>query len=91
VPFQTRNARQGRRLERVPLLQCITTSCGTVRRRLRRGHAEDPHRAVETLLLAETPIVVGYFYNYLTATTKGVTGVYPTAVGHLFLYDAAKS
>jgi peptide/nickel transport system substrate-binding protein len=46
---------------------------------------------IETLLLAETPIVVGYFYNYLTATAKGVTGVYPTAIGHLFLYDAAKS
>jgi peptide/nickel transport system substrate-binding protein len=46
---------------------------------------------IETLLLAQTPIVFGYFYNYLTATTKGVTGVYPTAVGHLFLYDAAKS
>ena len=46
---------------------------------------------IETLLLAQTPVVFGYFYNYLTATTKGVTGVYPTAVGHLFLYDAAKS
>ena len=46
---------------------------------------------IETLLLAQTPIIFGYFYNYLTATTKGVTGVYPTAVGHLFLYDAAKS
>ena len=46
---------------------------------------------IETLLLAQTPVIFGYFYNYLTATTKGVTGVYPTAVGHLFLYDAAKS
>ena len=46
---------------------------------------------IETLLLAQTPIIFGYFYNFLTATTKGVTGVYPTAVGHLFLYDAAKS
>jgi peptide/nickel transport system substrate-binding protein len=46
---------------------------------------------IETLLLAQTPIIFGYFYNYLTATTKGVTGVYPTAVGHNFLYDAAKS
>jgi len=46
---------------------------------------------IETLLLAQTPIIFGYFYNYLTATTKGVTGVYPTAVGHLFLYDAGKS
>ena len=45
---------------------------------------------IETLLLAETPIVFGYFYNYLTATAKGVTGVYPTAIGHLFLYNAAK-
>ncbi|MGH3422245.1 MAG: hypothetical protein ACRDOD_21940, partial [Streptosporangiaceae bacterium] len=46
---------------------------------------------IETLLLAQTPIIFGYFYNYLTATTQGVTGVYPTAIGHLFLYNAAKS
>jgi peptide/nickel transport system substrate-binding protein len=46
---------------------------------------------IETLLLAQTPIIFGYFYNYLTATASGVTGVYPTAIGHLFLYDAAKS
>jgi peptide/nickel transport system substrate-binding protein len=45
---------------------------------------------IETLLLNQTPIVFGYFYNYLTATAQGVTGVYPTAVGHLFLYNAAK-
>ena len=45
---------------------------------------------IETLLLDQTPIVFGYFYNYLTATAQGVTGVYPTAVGHLFLYNAAK-
>jgi len=46
---------------------------------------------IETLLLNQTPIIFGYFYNYLTATAQGVTGVYPTAVGHLFLYNAAKS
>jgi peptide/nickel transport system substrate-binding protein len=46
---------------------------------------------IETLLLDQTPIVFGYFYNYLTATAQGITGVYPTAVGHLFLYNAAKS
>jgi peptide/nickel transport system substrate-binding protein len=46
---------------------------------------------IETLLLNETPIIYAYFYNYLTATAKGVTGVYPTAIGHLFLYNAAKS
>jgi peptide/nickel transport system substrate-binding protein len=46
---------------------------------------------IETLLLAQTPIIYGYFYNYLTATAQNVTGVYPTAIGHLFLYNAAKS
>jgi len=45
---------------------------------------------IETLLLAQTPVIFGYFYNYLTATASGVTGVYPTAIGHLFLYNAAK-
>jgi peptide/nickel transport system substrate-binding protein len=45
---------------------------------------------IETLLLSQTPIVYGYFYNFLTATAKNVTGVYPTAIGHLFLYNAAK-
>jgi peptide/nickel transport system substrate-binding protein len=46
---------------------------------------------IETLLLAQTPVIFSYFYNYLTATASGVTGVYPTAIGHLFLYNAAKS
>jgi len=46
---------------------------------------------IETLLLAQTPVIFSYFYNYLTATAMGVTGVYPTAIGHLFLYNAAKS
>jgi peptide/nickel transport system substrate-binding protein len=46
---------------------------------------------IETLLLNETPIVFGYFYNYLTATATNVTGVYPTAIGHLFLNNAATS
>jgi peptide/nickel transport system substrate-binding protein len=46
---------------------------------------------IQTLLLNETPIIFAYFYNYLTATAQGVTGVYPTAIGHLFLYNAAKS
>jgi peptide/nickel transport system substrate-binding protein len=46
---------------------------------------------IETLLLEQTPIIYAYFYNYLTATAQNVTGVYPTAIGHLFLYNAAKS
>ena len=46
---------------------------------------------IQTLLLSETPIIYAYFYDYLTATAMGVTGVYPTAIGHLFLNNAAKS
>ncbi|HEX9063597.1 MAG TPA: ABC transporter substrate-binding protein [Streptosporangiaceae bacterium] len=46
---------------------------------------------IETLLLNETPIVYGYFYNYLSAWAKNVSGPYPTAIGHLFLYNATKS
>jgi len=46
---------------------------------------------IETLLLAETPIIYAYFYNYLTATAKNVTGAYPTAIGHIFVYNCAKS
>jgi peptide/nickel transport system substrate-binding protein len=46
---------------------------------------------IESLLLTETPIIYAYFYNYLTATAKTVSGAYPTAIGHIFLYDATKS
>jgi peptide/nickel transport system substrate-binding protein len=46
---------------------------------------------IETLLLAQTPIIFAYFYNYLTASAKNVTGVYPTAIGHLFLYNTVKT
>jgi len=44
---------------------------------------------IETLLLDETPIIYAYFYDFLTATAKNVTGVYPTGIGMLFLYNAA--
>jgi peptide/nickel transport system substrate-binding protein len=46
---------------------------------------------IETLLLDQTPVIFGYFYNYLTATAKNVSGAYPTAIGHIFLYNATKS
>ncbi len=46
---------------------------------------------IETLLLDQTPIIFAYFYNYLSATAKNVTGAYPTAIGHIFLYNASKS
>jgi peptide/nickel transport system substrate-binding protein len=45
---------------------------------------------IQQLLLDETPIIWAYFYNYLTATQKNVTGVYPTAQGQLFLWNASK-
>ncbi len=43
---------------------------------------------IEALLLDETPVIFGYFYDYLSATAKNVTGVEPTAIGHLFLANA---
>jgi peptide/nickel transport system substrate-binding protein len=46
---------------------------------------------IETLLLDQTPIIYGYFYNYLTASAKNVSGAYPTAIGHIFLYDCKKT
>jgi len=46
---------------------------------------------IQTLLLNETPIIYAYFYNYLSAWAKTVTGPYPTAIGHIFLYNATKS
>jgi len=46
---------------------------------------------IQTLLLNETPIIYGYFYNFLTATGKNVTGAYPTAIGHIFLQNTTKS
>jgi len=46
---------------------------------------------IERLLLDETPIIYPYFYDYLSATQKNVTGVYPTAISETFLWNAAKS
>jgi peptide/nickel transport system substrate-binding protein len=46
---------------------------------------------IETLLLDETPIIFAYFYNYLSASQKNVTGTIPTAQGQFFLWNATKS
>ena len=43
---------------------------------------------IQTLLLDQTPILFSYFYDYLTVAKKGLTGVNPTAMGHLFLAKA---
>ncbi|MHB1928520.1 MAG: ABC transporter substrate-binding protein [Acidimicrobiales bacterium] len=42
---------------------------------------------IETLLLAETPIIFAYFYDALLAQ-KGVSGVTLTQQGNIFYYDA---
>ncbi len=46
---------------------------------------------IEQLLLDETPIIYAYFYNYLSASAKNVTGAYPTAIGHIFVNNCKKS
>jgi peptide/nickel transport system substrate-binding protein len=44
---------------------------------------------IQRLLLDESPLVIAYFYDFLTATRKGVTGVQPTAMGQLLLGKAS--
>jgi peptide/nickel transport system substrate-binding protein len=44
---------------------------------------------IQTLLLDETPLIFSYFYDFLTVTKKGTTGVEPTAMGHLMLGQAS--
>jgi peptide/nickel transport system substrate-binding protein len=44
---------------------------------------------IQKLLLDQTPIIFGYFYDFLTPVLKNVTGVRPTAMGHIFLSKAA--
>jgi peptide/nickel transport system substrate-binding protein len=46
---------------------------------------------IENLLLSQTPVIYSYFFNWLAATAKNVSGAYPTAIGHIFLYNTAKS
>jgi peptide/nickel transport system substrate-binding protein len=46
---------------------------------------------IERLLLDQTPVIFSYFYDFLTATAKGVTGVQPNAMTLLFLQGASKA
>jgi peptide/nickel transport system substrate-binding protein len=46
---------------------------------------------IETLLLAQTPIVIPYWFDGLTATTSSVGGVNPTSTSQIFLGQAFKS
>jgi peptide/nickel transport system substrate-binding protein len=43
---------------------------------------------IQTLLLDETPLLFTYFYDFMSAAKKGVTGAEVTAMSHLFLKDA---
>ena len=46
---------------------------------------------IETLLLNETPIVIPYFLDGLTATGSNVHGVNPTSISAIYLHGAYKS
>jgi len=46
---------------------------------------------IERLLLAQTPIIIPYFIDGLTATTPSVSGVNPTSISQIFLGKAYKS
>jgi peptide/nickel transport system substrate-binding protein len=46
---------------------------------------------IETLLLSETPLVIPYFIDGLTAATPSVHGINPTSLSAIFLKDAYKS
>jgi peptide/nickel transport system substrate-binding protein len=46
---------------------------------------------IENLLLQETPLVIPYWIDGLTATTSTVGGVNPTSIAQLFLGQAYKS
>jgi peptide/nickel transport system substrate-binding protein len=51
------------------------------------------HRAaagkIERLFLDETPIIFGYFYDWLVVTSKNLKDVGATATGQLYLHRAS--
>jgi peptide/nickel transport system substrate-binding protein len=47
-------------------------------------------RKIQELLLDETPLVIPYFYDFLTAVRKGYGGVETTAMGHVQLTGAGQ-
>ncbi len=46
---------------------------------------------IQTLLLDETPLIIPYFLDGLTASTQSVKGLNPTATAAMFLHGASKS
>jgi len=47
-------------------------------------------KQIQELLLDEVPIVISYFYFYLTATKKNVAGVSVSAMGHVDVVQAGE-
>jgi peptide/nickel transport system substrate-binding protein len=43
---------------------------------------------IQRLLLEETPVIIAYFYDWLSVTAKHISGVQPTATGQLNLAAA---
>lgn len=43
---------------------------------------------IQRLLLDETPVIAAYFYDWVSVTSKNISGVRPTAMAQLFLADA---
>ena len=46
---------------------------------------------IQRLLLKETPLVIPYWIDGLTASTQGVNGLNPTSIAQLYLNNASKS
>jgi peptide/nickel transport system substrate-binding protein len=47
-------------------------------------------KQIQELLLDETPVIFGYFYDYLVPTKKGLTGL-PSIANRLFLAGVSMS
>ena len=50
---------------------------------------KDAAQKITGILQDEVPMLIGYNINYLSVTKSNVTGVVPTAMGHMFTENAA--
>ena len=46
---------------------------------------------IQRLLLDETPVIWGYFYDFIVVGTKALSGARPTAMSQMFLEEASMS
>ena len=54
-----------------------------------RSSQKDAAQKITGILQDEVPMLIGYNINYLSVTKSNVTGVVPTAMGHMFTENAA--